>query len=113
MAENESLDVANRRFRWVVSDLLRGLPSEEIAHRLIKKVQGAWNYVRRHGFDVVSTINLASAGDDLASAVRGTGGSDFAHLIRSNASRSALPAMVLDRVNRAALDMVLESGIQQ
>src|SRR5581483_1439791 len=113
MAENESLDVGNRRFRWVVSDLLRGRPPAEIADRLIKKVGGAWNYVLRHGFDVVGIINLANSDDNLVSAVRDTGGSDFAHLIKSNASPAALPAAILDRVNRAALDMVLESGIQK
>jgi hypothetical protein len=113
MAENESLDVGNRRFQWVVSDLLRGLPAEAIAHRLLKKLCGAWAYVRRHGLDVFQVINLAIAGQDLAPAVRGTGGSDFAHLIKLHASGPVLPATVLDKVNRAAIEMVVESGIQR
>ena len=113
MAENESLDVSNRRFRYVVADLLRGLPPEEVAQRLVRKLCGVWNYIRRHGFDVPEVVRLAAAGCDLTEAIRDTGGSDLAHLIRLHARPTDLPAVVLDEVNRAAIEQVIDSGLQQ
>jgi hypothetical protein len=113
MAENESLDVSNRRFRWIVADLLRGLPPTEVAQRLVKKLCCVWNYVRMHGFNVAEVVGLATTGNDLTAAIRETGGSDLAHLIKLHAHPMYLPGTILDSVNRAAIEQVIDSGLQQ
>ena len=109
MAENESLDVGNRRFRWITSDIMRGRAPVEIAERLVKRVYAAWNNVRQHGFDVLDVVGLAAIGNDLARAVCKTGGSDFAHLIKLHARPMDLPGKILDAVNRSAFQQVIDS----
>jgi hypothetical protein len=113
MAENESLDVSNRRFCWVTADILRGRPPEEIAHHILKNMCAAWSYVRKNGFDVVTVIGLATAGQDVSDVIRSTGGSDFAHLIKLHGNPMQLTGGVLDSVNLAAIEQVIDSGLQQ
>jgi hypothetical protein len=113
MAENERLDVCNRRFRWIVSDILRGLPPAEIAQKLIRKLAGAWNYIHRHGFNALEVISIASAGGALDAAIRDTGGNDLAHLIRLHAHPVLLAGTVMDDVNRSAVEQVIDSGLQR
>lgn len=113
MAENESLDISNRRFRWIVADLSRQVPPSDVAQRLIKKLCGAWTSVRKHGFNVADVISLAITGSDLAAAIRDTGGSDLAHLIKLHAQPMCFPGSVLEKVNRSAIEQVIDSGIQK